>query len=383
MNEKELRKLISEGLKGGIKKELKEDFEIQDIEGIEELPLSDVDMSDEEKSIFSTMDGGEESFDNFDDLLAKYRKQGGDYEGGYEDDASVSPGYFNENLDIDDIEEMPLSMVDMSDEEKSIFSTMDGEEVVDDFVDIKSKFASKDSYEGGYEDDVPVSPGYFNEGKTVQITKEQLQKIIKEGVEQLHRKTLIENRLEQINQELNALNNPEAWESARKQAEAELEKKTLNWRTITQRPSGILNEGLTDNGRKMVQKWVDELNYRGAAKKMIDILLSKRIGLTSSDLGDTAIFANGLDAVEEFLIAGELDAAYDSAKETALEMIEDEGGGLFGEAKAMEKIKAKLKGVSPEQKEYNKKHGLPLDWKGSKEGYYEKMEPRRDYSGSN
>ena len=29
-------------------------------------------------------------------------------------------------------------------------------------------------------------------------------------------------------------------------------------------------------------------------------------------------------------------------------------------------------GVSDEQAAYNKKHGLPNDWKGSKEGYYEK-----------
>jgi hypothetical protein len=311
MNEKELRKLISEGLKGGIKKELKEDFEVQDIEGIDELPLSDVDMSDEEKNVFSAMDGGEESFDNFDDLLAKYRKQGGDYEGGYEDDASVSPGYFNENLDIEDIEEMPLSMVDMSDEEKSIFSTMDGEEVADDFVDIKSKFASKDNYEGGYEDDAPVSPGYFNEGRTVQITKEQLQKIIKEGVEQLHRKNLIENRLEQINQELNALSNPQAWEDARNKAQAELEKKTLSWRQITERPNGLVSEGVNEM-----------LNHPDDIKDVSDLPVWKSIMM-------------------------------------------------------------KIKGVSDEQIQYNIDNDLPLNWKGSKEGYYEKMEPRGDYSGSN
>ena len=43
----------------------------------------------------------------------------------------------------------------------------------------------------------------------------------------------------------------------------------------------------------------------------------------------------------------------------------------------------KLKGVSKEKQKYNKEHGLPLDWQGSKEGFYEKMEPRKNYTGSN
>jgi len=49
----------------------------------------------------------------------------------------------------------------------------------------------------------------------------------------------------------------------------------------------------------------------------------------------------------------------------------------------LDKIKAKLKGVTPEQMEYNKKHRLPIWWQGSKEGFYEKMEPRKNNTGSN
>lgn len=49
----------------------------------------------------------------------------------------------------------------------------------------------------------------------------------------------------------------------------------------------------------------------------------------------------------------------------------------------MDRIKAKLKGVTPEQMEYNKEHGLPIWWQGSKEGFYEKMEPRKNNRGSN
>ena len=49
----------------------------------------------------------------------------------------------------------------------------------------------------------------------------------------------------------------------------------------------------------------------------------------------------------------------------------------------IKKIMSKLKGVSERQIEYNMKHDLPWDWKGTKEGFYNKMENKRDYSGSN
>ena len=47
------------------------------------------------------------------------------------------------------------------------------------------------------------------------------------------------------------------------------------------------------------------------------------------------------------------------------------------------KVKKKLKGVSDEQLDYNMKHDLPWDWRGTKEGFFEKMEPRKKNSGSN
>jgi hypothetical protein len=49
----------------------------------------------------------------------------------------------------------------------------------------------------------------------------------------------------------------------------------------------------------------------------------------------------------------------------------------------MQKLMTKLKGVSDKQLEYNMKNDLPWDWKGSKEGFQEKMEDRRSYKGSN
>ena len=47
------------------------------------------------------------------------------------------------------------------------------------------------------------------------------------------------------------------------------------------------------------------------------------------------------------------------------------------------KVLRRLKGVSKEQLEYNMRNDLPWDWRGSKEGFYEKMEPRKNYTGSN
>lgn len=49
----------------------------------------------------------------------------------------------------------------------------------------------------------------------------------------------------------------------------------------------------------------------------------------------------------------------------------------------IKRLMRKLKGVSDKQLEYNIEHNLPWDWRGSKEGYYEKMEPRKNNSGSN
>ena len=70
------------------------------------------------------------------------------------------------------------------------------------------------------------------------------------------------------------------------------------------------------------------------------------------------------------------DTAFENVKKVAKKMNISEG-------EILDKIKAKLRGVSKEQMEYNKEHGLPIWWQGSKEGFYEKMEPRKNNTGSN
>jgi hypothetical protein len=53
------------------------------------------------------------------------------------------------------------------------------------------------------------------------------------------------------------------------------------------------------------------------------------------------------------------------------------------EESLLKKILRKLKGVSDKQLEYNMENGLPWDWKGTKEGFYNKMESRKNNRGSN
>lgn len=99
---------------------------------------------------------------------------------------------------------------------------------------------------------------------------------------------------------------------------------------------------LNEKGIATVQGWIEDLGVRGAAKKMIDSALRKTIGLTSEDLSDTTTFANGLDEIESLLDQEEIKTAWELAKETASEMLEDEGyPGMFESKKKKNKITIK------------------------------------------
>ena len=102
-----------------------------------------------------------------------------------------------------------------------------------------------------------------------------------------------------------------------------------------------INEALTEKGIETVKKWVAETDARTTAVRLVDQVLRKKIGLSSSDLADTAIFASGLDDIEELLEQGNYQEAYTVAKDTAEQMLEDEGaGGLFDENKKNDNKKA-------------------------------------------
>lgn len=82
-----------------------------------------------------------------------------------------------------------------------------------------------------------------------------------------------------------------------------------------------------------IKAWIAKDGARIAGKKLIDQWLNKKIGLTSSDLADTATFASGLDDIESLLGQGEFDEAFMVAKDTAEAMLEDEGmGDMFENA---------------------------------------------------
>lgn len=87
----------------------------------------------------------------------------------------------------------------------------------------------------------------------------------------------------------------------------------------------LIKEVVSDKNRAMIDKWRQE-GDRQAAIKMINSILRQNLGLEASDLADTSIYANGLDGIETLLKDGNYEGALNSAKETAREMIEDEGG---------------------------------------------------------
>jgi hypothetical protein len=90
---------------------------------------------------------------------------------------------------------------------------------------------------------------------------------------------------------------------------------------------------LSPKGLATVEKWATTMDSRLAAKRMIDSVLRNKLGLTSDDLADTSTFANGLDTIEDLLRTRDYQGAYDVAKDTANEMIEEEGGGEMDENK--------------------------------------------------
>jgi len=105
-----------------------------------------------------------------------------------------------------------------------------------------------------------------------------------------------------------------------------------------------INEALSEKQMQAIQNWIDKVGERGAAKKLVDIMISSQTGgLTSSDLGDTAIFADGLDEIESLLEDGDFETAISVAKDTAANMLEDEGFGGFGLDESLKRNNTKMR----------------------------------------
>jgi hypothetical protein len=92
-----------------------------------------------------------------------------------------------------------------------------------------------------------------------------------------------------------------------------------------------ITEGISDKAIQSIQNWISQLGTRKTAVKLVDLMISRQTGgLTSSDLGDTATFANGLDDIESFLEENDFEGALSAAKSTAEDMLYDEGFEGFG-----------------------------------------------------
>lgn len=88
-----------------------------------------------------------------------------------------------------------------------------------------------------------------------------------------------------------------------------------------------------------LELYIAKVGPRQAAVKMVDSALESLIGLSSSDLADTAIFAQGLDSMEKMLGAKQYDQAMAKGRVVAKAMVKDEGGdGLFEVRKLVKEI---------------------------------------------
>jgi hypothetical protein len=89
----------------------------------------------------------------------------------------------------------------------------------------------------------------------------------------------------------------------------------------------IVHEEVGEKTKNTIDKWRSELGDMKTAVKLVDYMLGRMVGMSSSDLADTATFANGLEAIVEELESGDYKSALNLAGDTAKEMIDEEGFG--------------------------------------------------------
>jgi hypothetical protein len=106
-----------------------------------------------------------------------------------------------------------------------------------------------------------------------------------------------------------------------------------------------LAEGLKPEA---VDNLVAKVGVRTAAFKIVDMLVQRQLPIGLSDLPDSATLMNGLDEISERLEAKDYDNAYEIAKDTAMEIVDEQGMGmdefgLYGENTNKEEIKETVK----------------------------------------
>ena len=111
---------------------------------------------------------------------------------------------------------------------------------------------------------------------------------------------------------------------------------------LTEAYSKILKEGLSETGVATVKKWISELGEQKAAYKLISIAVEKKMGMGLADLADTATVANHVEDIADLLRSGDFQNAWDSSKDAAIEILDDEGFEGISESKDSNSHKRKL-----------------------------------------
>jgi hypothetical protein len=152
-----------------------------------------------------------EVISNWYDTLTKESKEGLSQ---IKDEIQKKVPEFKKELETSEVplsEELEMSDIDdMSIEDKAVFSAMNHEEVEDDLSRVIAKYTNQGGdYEGGYKDDISVSPGYLSESNKkgkMKITKSQLKQIIREEASRLKKQYILEDKKKAITEELRMLN---------------------------------------------------------------------------------------------------------------------------------------------------------------------------------
>ena len=158
-------------------------------------------------------------------------------------------------------------------------------------------------------------------------------------------------------------------------------------------PPKIVDKKDPDATKPAVYMWIPSNNtgvinveYRNVpnavniAKKHIETILKDY-----ASLGVLNQLAKGKDASQAtFSLSMKADEAKPAATTTKPALAESfMKEDAYHKLSFLDKIKLKLAGVSEDQAIENLNNGLPMDWKGSKEGFYDNQEPRGNYSGTN
>lgn len=88
---------------------------------------------------------------------------------------------------------------------------------------------------------------------------------------------------------------------------------------------------LTPKGIETVRQLTLNHDSRTVAIKLVNHCLAKMVGLSADDMADTSTYANGLDRIEILLKDQKFGRAFDVAKDTAKDMIKEEGLDMFEE----------------------------------------------------